>query len=36
MSEFWMYIEQLDDLAKRESGEEKKFEIINDSKYERK
>jgi len=29
-----MYIEQLDDLAKRESGEEKKLEIINDPKYE--
>jgi len=36
MSEYWMYIEQLDDLAKRESGEEKKLEIINDPKYERK
>jgi len=34
MSEYWMYIEQLDDLAKRESGEEKKLEIINDPKYE--
>jgi hypothetical protein len=31
-----MYLEQLDDLAKRESGENKKFDIINDPKYERK
>jgi len=34
VSEFWMYLEQLDDLAKKESGEDKKMQIINDPKYE--
>lgn len=29
-----MYLEQLDDLAKKESGEDKKFQVINDPKYE--
>jgi len=34
MPDFWMYLEQLDDLAKRESGEDNKMQIINDPKYE--
>ena len=29
-----MYLEQLDDLVKKESGEDKKFQVINDPKSE--
>jgi hypothetical protein len=34
LHEFWMLLEKLDDQAKRESGEAKKYELLSDSKYE--
>jgi len=36
VSEFWMILEQLDDRAKKQSGESKKFEMLEDSRYEAK
>jgi len=36
MSEFWSMLEQLDDRAKQQSGESKKFEFLEDSRYEAK
>jgi hypothetical protein len=36
VSEFWRYLELLDDLQKRESGEAKKFDMLNDPRYEAK
>lgn len=36
LSEFWMYLSMLDDNAKRESGETKKYELLEDERYEEK
>jgi hypothetical protein len=36
MTDFWLYLEMLDEKFKRESGEADKFKFLEDPKYEAK
>jgi hypothetical protein len=36
MGEFWMLLAELEDLSKKEAGEAKKQEMLNDKRYEAK